>query len=322
MPSPSFSPAPRFSEHGHPINLVLFHGKCPDGLGAAACAYSFLGPLASYHPCFHGSMIPLSLVKDKHVLVLDFCFAPHFTQKLKRAAASYLVLDHHSSALQENGHDPSCYFDLGHSGARLAWDFFNSLAEPDGALSPSSPPPPLMIDFIEDRDLWRWQLPHSKEFAAVVDTLPQTVEAYAHFLHQTQADPSLIPGSILRGADMCLYRDNIINQLVKTAARRSWLGFRVMIVNSSLLQSEIGNAVAANDDCDIAIVWSYDAFDKSCRLSLRSSKDLDPNLGTIAKQFGGGGHIRAAGMKWKSDSIESLFTRHIGLTWKPNSSHY
>src|SRR5262249_41598557 len=74
----------------------------------------------------------------------------------------------------------NAFFDLNKSGARLAWEYFHP--EKDT---------PELIEFIEDRDLWRWQIPRSKEFSAGFYALPMTFDTLTglaerpEFLQQT-----------------------------------------------------------------------------------------------------------------------------------------
>ena len=71
----------------------------------------------------------------------------------------------------EDLHDiPNTLFDMNHSGARLSWDFFHP-----GKL------PPKFINYIEDRDLWKWELPSSKEFSAAFVMVPFKFEEYEKF---------------------------------------------------------------------------------------------------------------------------------------------
>jgi hypothetical protein len=59
------------------------------------------------------------------------------------------------------------------SGARLAWDFF----WPDKQV-------PDLINFIEDRDLWRFAMPNSKQFFSGFEAVPFTFPDYDAFLRQ------------------------------------------------------------------------------------------------------------------------------------------
>ena len=53
------------------------------------------------------------------------------------------------------------------SGATLAWEFFHPGKEA-----------PKFIQYITDRDLWKWELPYSKEFSAAFDMVPFEFEEF------------------------------------------------------------------------------------------------------------------------------------------------
>ena len=55
-------------------------------------------------------------------------------------------------------------FDMGRSGAVLAWDYFFG--------GPSTGRPrPWIVEYVQDRDLWAWKLPRSKEVSAYLRSL-------------------------------------------------------------------------------------------------------------------------------------------------------
>ena len=58
---------------------------------------------------------------------------------------------------------------------------------------------------------------------------------------------------------------------------------------------------------DIAVVWYYDGTDSSFQVSLRTFHPNAPDVSVVAKKYGGGGHVRASGLKWRGATIESLF---------------
>lgn len=50
--------------------------------------------------------------------------------------------------MKELHDEPGCHFDMDKSGAALAWEFFFPGKEA-----------PRLIKFVEDQDLWRWEVP-------------------------------------------------------------------------------------------------------------------------------------------------------------------
>lgn len=272
------------------INCVIYHASCNDGMGAAYAAWKLLGNKAEYIPCRHGGDLPD--VKGKRVAVLDFSFDNKTTKRQIEDAEAYILIDHHKSAVIEL-HDLSQYtmFDLNKSGAMLAWEFFHPGKEP-----------PKFIQYIQDRDLWAWEMPYSKEFAAAFDMVPFEFKAYEEF-----EDDSVLDDAIKRGSYILAYSRTVINKICEKAAdRRIMINdrlYNIKIVNSSHWQSEIGGVLAK--ECDFAFVYFYSHNTNSYSVSLRSfHEDVDVSL--VAKSFGGGGHKKAAGMNLLSHP-ETLF---------------
>lgn len=269
------------------VNCVIYHGGCTDGFGAAYSAWKCLGNRAEYHACKHGE--PPPDVKGKTVVILDFSYDNATTKRLIEEADDLLVIDHHKSAMVELHDISNTRFDMGHSGARLSWDFFH----------PGHPPPKL-INYIEDRDLWKWELPYSKEFSAAFDMVPFKFEEFELF-----EDDSVFDDAVKRGSYILAYSKTVVKKVCDKAARRKYQGMDVMVVNSSHWMSEIGNKLS--HDCDFAVIWYFDHEDRKNKVSLRAFHD-NVDVSEIAKRFGGGGHKKAAGFALLDGShIEEIF---------------
>ena len=271
------------------VDLVIYHANCTDGFGAAYAAWKLLGDRAEYHAAKYGE--PPPDVKGKNVVVLDFSYDNKTTKSLMKKAKNFLVIDHHKSAMVEL-HDVTCTrFDMNHSGAMLAWNFFHPGKEA-----------PRMIKFIEDRDLWKWQIPYSKEFAAAFDMVPFTFEDFDLFL-----DDSAVDNAQERGAYILAYSKTVISKIAKHASARKMCGKDVLVVNSPHWMSEIGAALSPK--CDFAVIWFYDHETRQVKVSLRAHHE-DSDVSEVAKRFGGGGHRKAAGFNLPADvSIETIFDK-------------
>lgn len=269
------------------INLVIYHADCSDGFGAAYAAWKLLGDRAQYFPAKYGE--PTPDVTGKNVAILDFSYDNATTKRLISEAANLIVIDHHKSAMIEL-HDISCTrFDMNHSGAMLAWKFFHPGKEA-----------PRLIKFIEDRDLWKWALPYSKEFSAAFDMVPFDFEEFDKYL-----DDSAIDNAQERGAYILAYSKTVISKVAKHAVSRKLFGKNVLVVNSPHWMSEIGAALSPK--CDFAIIWYHDHNTLQTKVSLRAHHD-DADVSEVAKKFGGGGHRLAAGFNLPpSVSIETIF---------------
>ena len=269
------------------INLVIYHSDCSDGFGAAYAAWKLLGDRATYCAAKYGDVPPD--VKGKNVVVLDFSYDNKTTKQLIKEANTFLVIDHHRTAMIEL-HDVSCtHFDMTHSGAMLSWKFFHPGKEP-----------PRFIKYIEDRDLWKWELPYSKEFSAAFDMVPFDFEDFDKFL-----DDSTVDDAQERGAYILAYSKTVISKISKHAAKRKMMGKDVLVVNSPHWMSEIGAALSPK--CDFAVIWYWDHDTYQVKVSLRAHHS-DADVSEVAKKFGGGGHKLAAGFVLpRGVSIETIF---------------
>ncbi|CAG8510155.1 18714_t:CDS:2, partial [Dentiscutata erythropus] len=218
-------------------------------------------------------------------------------------------VDHHKSArddlLSGDEDKKNYFFDMDKSGARLAWEFF----WPDKEV-------PLLIRYIEDKDLWRFKLPKSREFSVFWATIPfqfeiydqyvkdeslieKAIESGTHILNYTQARVSFIKDKDSFRRKMTV---NIIDDDKKPQTRT----YTVFVTNSSLWQSELGSSLAKMDGADFGMVFFYDGILKRYSVSLRSL-DEKADVSQVAKAFGGGGHRNASGFTWDHKSIEDLF---------------
>ena len=269
------------------VNCVIYHADCTDGFGSAYSAWKLLGNRAEYYACKHGSEPPD--VRGKNVVILDFSFNNTTTKQMIEDANELLVIDHHKSAVVELHDISNTIFDMNKSGATLSWEFFHPGKEA-----------PKFIQYITDRDLWRWELPYSKEFSAAFDMVPHDFEEFEKF-----EDDSVFDDAVKRGSYILAYSKTVVKKVCDKAAARKIEGKEVLVVNSSHWMSEIGARLAP--DCDFALIWYYDHNDKIIKVSLRAFHDKI-DVSEVSKKYGGGGHKKAAGFVLPSNfKIEDLF---------------
>jgi oligoribonuclease NrnB/cAMP/cGMP phosphodiesterase (DHH superfamily) len=271
------------------VNVVIYHADCTDGFGSAYSAWKFLGNRAEYYACKHGTKPPD--VKGKNVVILDFSFDNKTTKKMIEEANELLVIDHHKSAMVELHDISNTIFDMNKSGATLAWEFFHPGKEA-----------PKFIQYITDRDLWKWELPYSKEFSAAFDMVPFDFEEFERF-----EDDSVFDDAVKRGSYILAYSKTVVKKVCEKASARKIDGKDVLVVNSSHWMSEIGARLAP--DCDFAVIWYYDHNDKRIKVSLRAFHDRI-DVSEVSKKYKGGGHKKAAGFTLPgSFKIEDLFDK-------------
>lgn len=268
------------------MDLIYYHKSCPDGWTAAYIAKK-RSPEAQLRPLDHGltdaqinDIIAESTGKD--VLMLDYSLRTRENNdRLAAAAKSFLILDHHKSAQATLEGASYAIFDMNRSGAGITWDHF---FPPQGGDDR-----PWFVSYIEDRDLWRWALPHGREVCAFLDSVPWTIEAFDN-LRLTSFATMLEFG---KGAVSHL--DGYVERTVTHARDGNLLGYKVKIVNAPYSgASEIGNTLAKLPGVDFSVSW-FERADDIIQFSLRGTGKVD--LSVIAQKFGGGGHPNAAGFQ-------------------------
>jgi len=271
------------------VNCVIYHAECTDGFGAAYSAWKQLGNRAEYYACKHGT--PPPDVKEKNVVILDFSFDNATTKKMIEDSNELLVIDHHKSAMVELHDISNTRFDMTKSGAMLSWEFFHPGKDP-----------PKFIKYIQDRDLWNWELEYSKEFSAAFDMVPFEFEEFEKF-----EDDSVFDDACKRGSFILAYSKTVVKKVCEQAQKRKFEEMDVLVVNSSHWMSEIGARLAP--DCDFAMIWYWDHEQKHTKVSLRGFHET-VDVSEISKKFGGGGHKKAAGFQLpKNKHVEDLFDK-------------
>lgn len=277
--------------------LCIYHGNCADGFGAAWAVRYALGDEVEFHAGVYQD--PPPDVTGRDVLMVDFSYKRPVLEDMAATARSVLILDHHKTAADDladypappldlPGHhgwmpDSGIYatFDMNRSGAGITWDHFRGT------------PRPQLINHIEDRDLWQFNLPGTREIQAAVFSYPYDFKVWDDLME--------MPLEMLRQEGEAIERKHHkdIAELVDVCQRDMMIGGRVMPVASLpyTLTSDAGHLMASRRNGVAACYWDTD---DGRVFSLRSTDD-GPDVSEIAKQFGGGGHKNAAGFRVPRD---------------------
>lgn len=264
--------------------FVLYHANCPDGFAAAWAAWMSLGDAATYLPVSYGQPLP-EIPNEAVVYIVDFSFSRDVLTALA-ARAWVHVIDHHATAEEALRGLPFVTFDMSKSGAVLTWEHFHK------------EPVPEMLLYIQDRDLWTWQLPQSKEInAALWKGTPREFTRWREI--DTTWGPTHTLGKerlIAAGEIIATYDALTVDQLCKHPHWLRILSWTVPAVASPVLQSEIGHQLLQlHPSAPFAAIYMT-LDDGTFAYSLRARAD-DFDVSVVAKEFGGGGHKAAAGFR-------------------------
>ncbi len=293
--------------------LCIYHGNCADGFGAAWVVRNFFGAdQVDFHAGFYGAEPPD--VAGRDVIMVDFSFKRPVLDAMTGNARSILILDHHKTAVEDlsgllvppstgaawveaasgglsRAVRTTALFDMNRSGAGLAWDYFF----PDKKR-------PALIDTIEDRDLWRFALPFTREVQANVFSYPYDFRTW-DFLMARGKDHMGIQDMAQEGGAIERKHHKDIAELVVASKRRMVIGGHdVPVANLPYtLSSDAGHLMCAGEP----FAACYMDMPRGRIFSLRST-DEGVDVSEIAKRYGGGGHRNAAGFHaaigWEGDA--------------------
>jgi hypothetical protein len=305
-------------------SLIIHHGNCPDGFGAAWWLGKNLDEPHEKFAAFYGQDPPD--VTDREVWMVDFCYPAPVLTRIAAKCESLLVLDHHESAVGyardaagvQFFDDLSAYTDLAelgggsmreavidqkHSGVGLVSALVKRRRGVD---------PPRFLANLEDRDLWRFDLDDTREVFATVTSGPYTDEWWDWLAEQTQGT------LVMQGVAIERYRQQLIQQCVELAYQRTFvtplcLDYSgvlprevtpqerweyIWVANAPYaICSDVAGELAKRDPERFAATFFID--EEGPKWSLRST-EVGMNVAEVAAKMQpgvGGGHAHAAGFR-------------------------
>src|SRR4029078_6375741 len=139
--------------------LIIYHFPCADGVASAFALTEGLRKLnqsikIDYFPTTHNGKFPgESLYIDKNVYLVDFSFSEEQIKLIASKAINVTIYDHHDTAYKQLSDlkldNLVMTFDLTQSACELIWNKYFQQKN-------------WIIDYIGDRDTWKFALPNSK----------------------------------------------------------------------------------------------------------------------------------------------------------------
>jgi oligoribonuclease NrnB/cAMP/cGMP phosphodiesterase (DHH superfamily) len=263
-----------------PGTYVIYHGQDADGFGSAFAAWRALGTEDTvYIPVNNGDPLP-EIPDNARVFILDFSW-PRETLVGLWKRCGLTVIDHHKSAAEDLADLAFAHIDITKSAAVLTWEYFQRACLVEGVV-------PELLMYVQDRDLWQWELYKSREVSAALAMKPRTFAAWEAFDSHDGIDALREEGSTVLKAQRSL-----IHSMAASAAEGTIAGFVVPIANATVLKDEVCEELQKRHP-DAAFVAVYREKGSVRTWSLRSGPEFDVSL--VAKSYpGGGGHKQAAG---------------------------
>jgi hypothetical protein len=295
--------------------VCIYHAGCPDGFGAAWAAWQAWGEDALYLPRSHDDVLCARDWAGDYLLFADIAPPPEAWRELAAQVERLVVLDHHVSARDRYRGNPALVaevegaghrvvFDLAHSGAVLTWQHLHE-----------ERPLPGLLAYVEDQDLWRWQLPASREVNATISSHLRSFETWGR-LAATPVETLAAEGRpILRALRM------EVDRALASAHRVELAGLVLEAVNARVQRAEIGHELAERRAFGTPAGVVYRLSERRVDISLYSVGDFD--VARIAESLGGGGHRNAAGFsvplaEWLARYVSASASRRDPRTPPPS----
>ncbi len=286
------------------FDFIVYHEYCSDGT-ASAWIVKRHNPLAKLVNCKAGQNPNLlnEEIQNKKIIFVDICPSVDYLTSIAQLANKIVILDHHISAyrnvenMENKPENVFTVFDMNKAGCMITWDFFNNQLTV-----------PWFISYIQDRDLWKWELPNSKNINTALFeekhiTFNGLTSLYEKYITTEQIN-YFMEQLNERGAQINQFRNQLIEKESKKAIHCTFQfndkSFNVWLYSGPEdLRSDIGNALMQINfknglRPDFAVNWRYDLASNEFWLSMRG-EEWSPDLSVICKEYNGGGHPKASG---------------------------
>jgi len=264
--------------------VVFYHGDCPDGFSASWAAWKKFGTKAEYIGLHHQTPYPKGL-KNKEIYFLDFVYPENVMRKYIKNNKRVTAIDHHVSMEKSIKLTQDHVYDISHSGAVLAWKYFH----------PSKPVPDL-LKYIEDTDIWKFRMPHSRAMFSYLSLQNKNFKIWSSLAKDLQ-NKKKTKEYIEKGEIIIKYVDKLVKRLIEENSESVvFEGYKTSLVNAPhFFSSRIGSILYKRIP-PMAIIWSE--AHEMITVSLRSDGSVD--VAKLAKRHGGGGHKGASGFAFKA----------------------
>lgn len=291
--------------------LVIYHGNCADGFSAAWVFYKVQDIIEQgfdFHPGVYNDSPPDC--SGRHVYMVDFSYKPEVLKEILKVCDGLTIIDHHKSAIEAiqgdeelsnlikntealalDTDEPAIWFhySLDKCGATLAWDYWEESFKQAGVERP------LLLGHIEDRDLWRFKLPNTREIQANVFSYEYTFENWDKLMAAGQLE---LLQMTVAGAAIERKHHKDIKELLNVCQRTLCIaGYDVPVASLPyIFSSDAAHAMAKSHKDGTEFAACYWDTPTHRVFSLRSC-DNGMDVSAIAEEYGGGGHKNAAGFR-------------------------
>ena len=282
---------------------VLYHAECNDGTCAASViSYFERDPTITYHPVMYKMPMP-DIQPGTDIIFADFCHDNLGSMlAMLDSCASMTIYDHHvgsTSILKalieaDKIHGKlRVYYEERESGASICWKTYSPL------------PMPKVVECVRNHDLHADKTIEDDYFFYGVLTECQTITFWTSLI----TDEDKVLRLILAGRDVYQFIMNTVLPQARTKLSYTAIGgFIIPVVNvNRVLQSLVLEELSRVSS--VAIAYE-DLGNGKRKWSVRSLVSTNGAAQRIAQEFGGNGHLNAAGfvtdVTWMPPLVENM----------------
>ena len=253
--------------------ICVYREKSIEGFACAWSVWKRFGNDIEYKSVSYADK--LSNLEGRDVIILDLTCNLDNINYISSIANSITLIDNKTTSLNSiSTYSLLGVVDQAQSTCILTWKYFHKSKHP------------LFFEYIQNREFWKFDLPHSKEIFAAISNYNLTFENY-NDLEETYIDDLIIEGqAIVRKCD------NDVENILKSFKYFVFKDLRIPTVNSPYFySSDCANSLADK----YGIGCSYFCNKSKIFFSLRSNSGSEIDVSEIAKFYGGDGSKHAAG---------------------------
>lgn len=287
--------------------LVIYHANCMDGMTAAFMAWRGLKGCCILLPWNYSDGLPTeALVTGRVVYTVDFSFGKeHELVQLASLVKDLIMIDHHADACADimriiedrNLLNVSLLFNNNHSGAFLAWEYFVHSA----AIAYEDCHVPPIVMYVEDRDLWKFELVNTKAYCMALSSMSKDIATY-HKVYNMNVSQLIDIGEAMLAKQARDVRDYASKAIACTAIPGLEVHDGYLCNCPGALVSELGNYLVSQG-VSFAVLYEIIESTKQVKVSWRADGLYDCAL--AARAWGGNGHKNAAGAVLSYDSFNT-----------------
>lgn len=305
--------------------LVLYHANCMDGTCGAMWLYVNAKVLGTFDDTEFLAIDyddPLPDFTGKHVIIVDFSIKPELIEQKINEATTLIILDHHAGIIDEyfkhkdrfkylkyskgdlqkitytQNFKAQIIFDLYVSGAVLAEELVRMKPAVDICDLTAFNLLSTITAYVSDRDLWIFNHPLTKANHEVISKWGYDLDVWYEKLTTISYDEHM--ESLNKANERVNMRAELAAEYASKAERIKifiedkdgelifWSGAAVNVPRN--FTSEVGDILGKH--YDFAMMYELNSEKAYC--SLRSNRNTGLDVLTLAKMFGGGGHVHAA----------------------------